>query len=117
MRFRLRRIGLGYVPAGGRRFHVDRFIGLRHGFPGLYCKPRSGERLLIKLRSDFVAFLSSIFIALIGSEREPFVRLSEVLRHADTARIQDAEIVLAVGDAAISGFAEPMGGVAVIRRA
>src|SRR6202035_5517995 len=118
LRFRLRgRCGAcGRVPSRPRRLDVYRGARLRRRGPGLHRKPRCGERLWVETGGNFVAFLRRVLVALDRGQRKPFVGLGVILRHAGAAGVQDAEIVLAVGDAVIGGLAEPVGGVGVIRR-
>ena len=75
------------------------------------------ERLRVETGGDLVALLCRFVVAGIGAKRKPLVGLGVILLHADAARIEDCEIVLAVGDAVLGGLAEPLGGGAVIRRA
>src|SRR5438132_408379 len=102
------------VPATGRDLHVHGFLGRQVGGPGLHRKLRGDERLLVQARSDIVAFLGRVLIALLGRERKPLVGFREVLVDADAAGVKDAEIVLAVCNAPVGGFAEPLRRLAVV---
>src|SRR5207237_10406008 len=54
-----------------------------------------------------VALATGVRVALGCRQAEPFEGFGEVLFDADAAGIEDAEVELAVGDAAVGGFAEP----------
>ena len=58
---------------------------------------------------------AGIDVALGGGEAEPFEGFSEILFHADAAGVKNAEVVLAIGDAARGGLPEPFGCALVIR--
>src|SRR6266702_8677901 len=96
------------VPAAGGRHDIDGVVRLRLGAKGLDRKFGGGERLRIETLGDVVALAGSIRVTLGGRKGEPFVGLGEVLLHADAAGIEDAEVELAVGDAAVGGLAEPL---------
>src|SRR5947207_996503 len=104
----------GTVPSAGGRLDVHRLVGRRIGRPGLHRKLRGDERLLVEPGGDIVALLSRVLVALLSCKREPLVGFGEVLVDADSAGIEDAEIVLAVRDAAIGGLAEPLCGLTVV---
>src|SRR5271170_1733534 len=67
--------------------------------------------------SHLVALLGGFGVALIGGEQEPLIGLRVILFHAAAACVEDGEVVLAVGDAAIGSLAEPIRRRAVIGRA
>src|SRR5439155_15006573 len=91
---------------GGR--DVDGVVGLRLGAKCLDRELGGGERLRVEPLGDVVALAGRIGVTLGRREREPFVGFGEVLLDADAAGIEDAEVELAVGDAAIGGFPEPL---------
>ena len=109
----VRRLGLR-----GPIFRLGDLIGFSEGRFGLPSLHRlvGGERLLVELDLDQVALPCGFSVAVLGGESEPFIGCGQVLRHANPVLGEDAEIVLAVGDAAIGSFAEPLGGVAIVRR-
>ena len=96
------------VPTAGRCLDLEGCLRLRLGGPSLHRGLRRRQRLLIEPRAHVVALLGGFPVALAGREREPLVGFGQVLLHADAARIEDAEIVLAVGDAVVGGLAEPL---------
>ena len=96
------------IPATGRGRHIDGGVGLRLRRKGLDRKLGRGQRLGVEPLGDIVALAAGIRIALGGREAEPFEGFGEVLFDADAAGIEDAEVELAVGDAAIGGLAEPL---------
>jgi hypothetical protein len=73
-----------------------------------------GERLLIEMSGDIVALLGRVLVAFFRRKREPLVGFGEIVLDPDAAGIEDAEIVLAVGDAAIGAFAKPLGSGTVV---
>src|SRR5271163_1664358 len=106
-RMRLRLCGLRrLIPVTWRRLDVHRVFRLWLGRPLLRRELGSRERLLIEMGRHLVALLGGIAVALIGGEQEPLVGLRVILFDADAARVENGEIVLAVGDAAIGGLAE-----------
>src|SRR5262245_6383061 len=96
------------VPAAGGRRDVDRVVGLGLGAKGLDRELGGGERLRVEALCDVVALACRIRVSLCRGEAEPFVGFGEVLLDADAAGIEDAEVVLAVGDATIGSLAEPL---------
>ena len=66
---------------------------------------------------DLVALGGGVAVAGLGDEREPFVGLFQVLRHADALGRQDAEVELAVLDAELGRLLEPARGGVVVGRA
>src|SRR6516164_10977813 len=96
------------VPSADRRSDSDGIVGLRLGDEGLDCELGCGQRLRVETFGDVVALEGCVCIALGRGEAEPFEGLREVLFDADASRIEDAEIELAVGDAAVGRFAEPL---------
>src|SRR6185437_5925969 len=89
------------VPAALRSRDIDGVIRLRLGCKRLDRKLGRRERLDVEAFGDIVALVARICIALCGGEAEPFEGFGEVLFDADAAGIEDAEVELAVGDAAI----------------
>src|SRR5258707_1322837 len=81
-------------------------VGLRLRRKGLDRERGRGQRLGIEALGDIVALAAGIRIALGCSEAEPFEGFSEILFDADAAGIEDTEVELAVGDAAIRRLAE-----------
>ncbi len=71
----------------------------------------------IESGADVVALLAASRSPCSGREREPFVGFRQVLLDADAAGIEDAEIILAVGDAVFRRSAEPLRRGLVIRLA
>src|SRR3954471_5734205 len=124
MRLRLRfgrevRRGLGrrpacIVPATLRLGYGDRFLGLLFRYEGFDSLLGGGERIGVKVAGDLVAFLRAFAIAACGRQRKPFVGLREALVGSQAARRQYSEIVLAVGDAVLGRFPEPLHGSAVV---
>ena len=97
-------------------FTVIASAGCGSGAP-LLAPPaaRPSSASCVEMAGDLVALLRRVLVAVPGGEEEPLVGLGEVLLHADAARVEDGEIVLAVGDASIGGLAEPLRGGAVVR--
>src|SRR5207249_3388225 len=85
----------------------DGVVGLRLRRKGLDREPGRRQRLDVEALGDIVALAPRIRIALASGEAEPFEGFGEVLFDADAAGIEDAEVELAVGDAAVGGLAEP----------
>src|SRR5271170_2666003 len=86
----------------------DRFRRSYLRRPLLGCGARLFERRVVETGGDLITLLNGVLVTLPGREEEPFVGFAEILLHADAARVEDGEVVLAVGDAAISGLAEPL---------
>ena len=107
-----RRSAYRHIPGTADR---DRIRRLPQRRPFLGCRARHFQRVLIETGSDLVTLLGSVLVTLLGREEEPFVGFAEILLHANTAGVKDGEVVLAVGDAAIGGLAEPLRGGSVIR--
>src|SRR5581483_6944603 len=103
------------VPAAGGGRDVDGIVGLRLGGEGLDRELGRGERLGIEALGDIVALLRGVRVALGCREAEPLEGFGEVLLDADAAGIEDAEVKLAVGDAAVSRLAEPACRALVVR--
>ena len=104
----LRGVACAAVPSAGRGRHVDGVVGLglrREGLDREFCRR---QRLGVEPLGDIVAFADGIRIALRRGQAEPFEGFGEVLFDADAAGIEDAEVELAVGDAAIGRLAEPL---------
>src|SRR3954469_20194361 len=95
------------TPAAGGRGHVDSVVGLRLRRKGLDREPGRRLRLDVEALGDIVALAPGIGVALGCSEAEPFEGFGEVLFDTDAAGIEDAEVELAIGNAAIGGLAEP----------
>ena len=93
-------------PAGAR--HVDGVVGLRFRREGLDRELGRSQRLGVEPLGDIVALADRIRVALRRGQAEPFEGFGEVLFDADAAGIEDAEVELAVGDAAIGRLAEPL---------
>src|SRR5690348_1060448 len=98
------------IPSGRGRLHLGRGFGLRLGGPGLDRSARGRQRRRVEARADVVALLGGFLVALAGRKREPLVGFGQILLDPDAARVEDAQIVLAVGDAVVGGIAEPLGG-------
>ena len=92
------------------RRHIDGVVGLRFRREGLDRELGCRQRLGVEALGDIVAFATGIRVALRRRQAEPFERLGEILFDADAAGIKDAEVELAVGDAAIGRLAEPLRG-------
>src|SRR5262249_15028528 len=91
------------IPPSGRRRANGRGDGLSFANKGLDGKARHVERRTVKMRGHVVSLLRCLLIALCGGERKPFEGFREILLDPDSARIQDAEIVLAVRDGVARG--------------
>ena len=107
-------LGRGTVPATGRGCDIDGIVRLRLGGKGLDRELCGGERLRVEAFCDIVALAGGVGVALRCGEAEPLEGFGEVLFDADTAGIEDAEIVLAVGHAPVGRLAEPLGGSLVV---
>src|SRR6185312_14279396 len=94
------------IPAAGGRGDIDGVVGLRLRRERLDREPCRRLRLDVEALGDVVALAAGIRVALGCREAEPFEGLGKVLFNADAAGIEDAEVELAVGDAAIGGLAE-----------
>src|ERR1700761_4353985 len=101
-------LGRGGVPAAGRGRDVDGVVGLWLRREGLDREFRRRQRLGVEALGDIVALVAGIDVTLGGRQAEPFEGFGEVLVDADAAGVEDAEVELAVGDAAIGGLAEPL---------
>src|SRR6185437_6931706 len=103
---RLGRAGLGRrgIPSAGRRRHVNGVVGLRFRGEGLDRELGRRQRLRVEPFGDVVALVGCVGIALRRGQAEPFEGFGEVLFDADAAGIEDAEVELAVRDAAIGGL-------------
>src|SRR5215212_11812013 len=88
------------IPATGGCRHVDGVVGLRLHRKGLDREPGRSLRLDVEALGDIVALAPGIRVALGCREAEPFEGFGEVLFDTDAAGIEDAEVELAVGDAA-----------------
>jgi hypothetical protein len=94
--------GLG--PSRRRAGDIDGVVGLRLGREGLDRELGRRQRLGVEALRDIVALAAGVGVALGCRQAEPFEGFGEVLLHADAAGIEDAEVELAVGDAALGGF-------------
>src|SRR5262245_29266916 len=95
-------------PAAIRYRDIDGVVGLQFGREGLDRKLGRGQRLRIEALCDVGWLVGRFRIALGGREAEPLEGFGEVLFDTDAAGIKDAEIELAIGDAAVGGLAEPL---------
>ena len=91
------------VPSAHRRRHVEGIVGLGFGGKGLDRELCRRQRLGIEALGNIVALVGSVRVALRRRQAEPFEGFGKVLFDADAAGIEDAEIELAVRDAAIGG--------------
>src|ERR1700733_8910349 len=96
------------IPTARRSRDVDGIVGLGFSREGLDRELGRGQRLGIETLGNVVALATSVNIALRCGQAEPLEGFGEVLVNADAAGVENAEIILAVGDAAIGGLAEPL---------
>src|SRR3984957_15967823 len=108
--------GLGVPSAWRRGDFVCPRIRLR-GLEDHELRQCGGERDRIDLAGDFVALRGGVQVALLSGEREPQPRLAEVLVDAESARVQDREIVLAVAYPEFGGPSEPFRRFGIVRSA
>jgi hypothetical protein len=102
-----RRNGGRIVPAALRNRNVEGVVRLRLGDETLRRLLGAGQFVGIQARGDLVALLGGFAVALRRCQSEPLVRLCDVLVGAEATGAQDAEIILAVGDAMLRRLAEP----------
>src|SRR6202041_2681757 len=102
------------VPSAGRACDVDGVVGLGFRCKGLDCELCRSQRLGVEPLGDIVALARRIRVALRRGQAEPFEGFGEILFDADAAGIEDAEVELAVGDAAVGRLAEPLRGALVV---
>src|SRR5438552_12618072 len=93
------------IPAAGGWRHADGVVGLRLRREGLDREPGRRQRLDIEPLGNVVALAPRIRVALGCREAEPFEGFGQILFDADAAGIEDAEVELTVGDAAVGGLA------------
>src|SRR3569623_2078032 len=103
------------IPSAGRCGNLERLGRLLLNLEGLGRELGFGERCRIEPLGDVVTLVRGIGITLRCGEAEPFIGFGEVLFDADAARVKNAEVELAVGDAVFGGLAEPVGGDLVVR--
>src|ERR1043166_6062536 len=108
--------GFSQPPGGGLTSMASAGCGSAAKLCPAPLPPRRGRRgrWRVEPRRHVVAFLVRVLVALLRGEREPFVGFGEICFDADAARVKDAEVVLAVGNAAVGSLAEPLSSVAVI---
>src|SRR5258708_9040672 len=102
------------VPAAGGGRGVDGGLRLRFDGKGLDREPGGRERLGVQPFRNIVTLVRRVRVALRRCQAEPFEGFGEVLFDADAAGIEDTEVELAVGNAAVGGFAEPFRGALVV---
>ncbi len=98
----------GVPPAGGH-FDLDGRVGLRLGGPVLSTELVAAcSEAWIEAGADVVALLEAASLSPSrAASANHLIGFRQILLDADAARIQHAEIELAVGDAVDGGLAEP----------
>src|ERR1700726_3690878 len=96
------------VPSASGGRHIDSVVRLRFRHEGLDRQFCRSQRLGVEPLGDIVALAPGIRVALRRGQAEPLEGFGEVLFDADAAGIEDAEVELAVRDAAVGRLAEPL---------
>ncbi len=84
------------------------------GPPGRGLLLGSSEIAFAQLRLQHIATASGILVARLGGEQQPLIGLLHILGNAHAVLVQHGEIVLAVGEAVLSGGIEPADGALVV---